>query len=96
MRRLNAAGVKDAGMGKRERFFLFLIVVLATSLIVAILSWLADDLALAAGSGMADVPGTLLTVSLLTMLASIAMLVIIGPGVFRSRLTPPDFPIKGR
>jgi len=83
-------------MGKRERFFLLLVVVLATSLIVAVLSWIADDLALAAGSGMADLPGTLLTVSLLTMLASIAMLVIIGPGVFRSRLTPPDFPIKGR
>jgi membrane protein implicated in regulation of membrane protease activity len=83
-------------MGKRERFFLLLVVVLATSLIVAVLSWIADDLALAAGSGMADLPGTLLTVSLLTMLASIAMLVIIGPGVFRRRLTPPDFPIKGR
>jgi hypothetical protein len=83
-------------MGKRERLFLGLVVVLAMSLILAIVSWIADDLALAAGSGMADLPGTLLTASLLTMLASIAALVVIGPSTFRSRLTPPDFPAKGR
>jgi hypothetical protein len=83
-------------MGRRERLFLWLVVVLTTSLIVAVASWIADDLALAAGSGMADLPGTLLTASLLTMLASIAVLAIIGPSVFRRRLTPPDFTIKGR
>lgn len=76
--------------------FLWLVVILTASLIVAVVSWIADDLALAAGSGMADLPGTLLTASLLTMLASIAALVIIGPSVFKSRLTPPDFTIKGR
>jgi hypothetical protein len=88
--------LEAAAMGKRERLFLGLVVVLAMSLILAIGSWIADDLALAAGSGMADLPGTLLTASLLTMLASIAALVIIGPSAVRSRLTPPDFPAKGR
>jgi hypothetical protein len=37
-----------------------------------------------------------LTVALITMLACAALLAVIAPGVFRSRLTPPDSTLKRR
>ena len=77
-------------MGTRERLFLWLILVLAASLMVAVLSWLADELGWGVGSGSADLPDTVLTVALITVLACAVLLVVIGPGVFRARLTPPS------
>jgi hypothetical protein len=79
-------------MGKRERLFLWLVLILAASLIMAVLSWLADELGWGVGSGSASLPDAVLTVALIAILASTALLVIIGPGVFRSRLTPPESP----
>jgi hypothetical protein len=77
-------------MGTRERLFLWLILVLAASLMVAVLSWLADELGWGVGSGSADLPDTVLTVALITVLACAVLLVVIGPAVFRARLTPPS------
>jgi hypothetical protein len=76
-------------MGRRERLFLWLILVLAASLVVAVMSWLADELGWGVGSGSASWLDTVLTVALITMLACAALLAVIAPGVFRSRLTPP-------
>jgi len=80
---------RAAGIGRRERLFLWLILVLAASLIVAVMSWLADELGWGVGSGSANWQDTVLTVALITMLACAALLAVIAPGVFRSRLTPP-------
>ena len=83
-------------MGKRERLFLWLVLILAASLIIAVLSWLADELGWGIGGGSADLPDAVLTVALIAILASVALLAIIGPGVFRSRLAPPESTIKRR
>jgi hypothetical protein len=82
-------------MGKRERLFLWLVLILAASLVLAVLSWLADELGWGGGgsTGLLDV---VLTVALITMLASTALLAIIGPSVFRSRLTPPGDTLRRR
>jgi membrane protein implicated in regulation of membrane protease activity len=77
-------------MGKRERLFLWLVLILAASLVLAVLSWIADELGWGVGGGSIGVPDTVLTVALITILASSALLVIIGPSVFRRRLTPPS------
>ena len=83
-------------MGRRERLFLWLVLILAASLVVAVMSWLADDLGWG-GGGSASLPDTALTVALITMLACAALLAVIAPGVFRSRLTPPpDSTLKQR
>ena len=81
-------------MGMRERLFLWLVLILAASLVLAIAIWLADDLGLAvAGGGLSD---ALLTLALIAMLFSVALLAIIGPSVVRGRSTPPDMTIKRR
>jgi hypothetical protein len=81
-------------MGMRERLFLWLVLILAASLVLAIAIWLADDLGLAiAGDGLSD---TLLTLALIAILISVVLLAIIGPGVVRSRSAPPDMTIKRR
>ncbi|HSR75337.1 MAG TPA: hypothetical protein VLN57_02015 [Xanthobacteraceae bacterium] len=84
-------------MGRRERLFLWLVLILAASLVVAVMSWLADELGWGGGGGSASLPDTALTVALITMLACAALLAVIAPGVFRSRLTPPpDSTLKRR
>ena len=61
------------------------------------LSWLADELGWGVGGGSASWPDMVLTVALITMLACAALLAVIAPGVFRSRLTPPtDSTLKRR
>jgi membrane protein implicated in regulation of membrane protease activity len=83
-------------MAKRERLFLWLVLVIAASLIIAVFSWLADELGWGGGSGSANLPDTILTVSLIVILASAALLAIIGPSVFRSRTTPPESTMRRR
>jgi hypothetical protein len=83
-------------MGRRERLFLWLVLILAASLVVAVMSWLADELGWGVGGGSASLPDMVLTVALITMLACAALLAVIAPGVFRSRLTPPDSTLKRR
>jgi membrane protein implicated in regulation of membrane protease activity len=83
-------------MGKRERLFLWLVLVMAASLIIAVLSCLADELGWGGGSGSANLPDTILTVSLIVILASAAVLAVIGPSVFRSRTTPPESTMRRR
>jgi membrane protein implicated in regulation of membrane protease activity len=83
-------------MGRRERLFLWLVLVMAASLIIAVLSWLADELGWGGGSGSTNLPDTILTVSLIVILASAAVLAVIGPSVFRSRTTPPESTMRRR
>jgi hypothetical protein len=81
-------------MGKR--LFLWLVLILAGSLVLAIACWLADELGFGGGIGSATLPDTLLTLALIAMLVCAVLLAILAPGVFRSRLTPPDGTIKRR
>jgi hypothetical protein len=48
------------------------------------------------GSGSTNLPDTILTVSLIVILASAAVLAVIGPSVFRSRTTPPESTMRRR
>lgn len=43
-RKLQQRLQRVAAMGRRERLFLWLVLVMAASLIIAVLSWLADEL----------------------------------------------------
>jgi hypothetical protein len=48
------------------------------------------------GSGSTNLPDTILTVSLIVILASAAVLAVIGPSVFRAGTTPPESTMRRR